>query len=112
MQWGSQPGIICAIYVQVQVRIQSTSTKFEDKLCTGGVHSSLAVSCVRHEGNVSGTLDSDRENALMTRAVAADATWQNLAALCHELLQTVWIFVVYEIHFIGAKAACLTATWW
>ena len=77
-----------------------------------GSNSSLAVSCVRHEGNVSGTLDSDRENALMTRAVAADATWQNLAALCDELLQTVWIFVVYEIHFIGAKAACLTTTWW
>src|SRR4029077_17752949 len=55
--------------------------------------------------NVARALDGHAQPALVTRAYAGHAAWQNLAALLHELRQDVRALVVDEVHLLDTELA-------
>jgi hypothetical protein len=71
----------------------------------------LTIGSVGHEGDIPRPLNGNRENALVSCAVTAYSSWQNLATLGDELLQTIGVFVVNKIYLVGAKAAGLSSSW-
>jgi hypothetical protein len=62
-----------------------------------------------HQCHLSCALNSNRQRALMLCARARAATRQNLAALGHESLQTLQVFVVYRTDLVYTKNADFTA---
>jgi hypothetical protein len=61
----------------------------------------------RQERDVLRPLDGHRKPALVPRASAGHAPWQDLAAFLDELPEDVCLFVVDQIHLVDAKAANL-----
>jgi hypothetical protein len=57
----------------------------------------------RQQRDVAGALDGFAEPALVARADASHAAWENFAALLHELREDVGALVVDEVHFFDAK---------
>lgn len=59
----------------------------------------------RHQGDVSGALDSHAQPALVPRAHAGHTSRKNLAAFLHELRQNVGALVVDEVHLLDTELA-------
>jgi len=57
--------------------------------------------------NVSRLLNGARQAALMRGANTAQASWNNLAALCHELLQKPYVLVRNSVDLFRAELAHL-----
>src|SRR5258707_3016886 len=64
----------------------------------------------RQQRDVARPLDGHAQPALMPRANARHAPWQNLPALLHELRQDVRALVVDEVHLLDAELAHLLLT--
>src|SRR5687767_8678280 len=67
--------------------------------------SSLRGDGERQERDVARALDRERHLALVARAVAADPTRHDLAALGDEVLEGLRVLVVDDEHLVGAVAA-------
>ncbi len=72
----------------------------------------LTIGGVRHKCDISRSLNGNRQRSLVTRAIAADSSWQNLAALGNEFLEPVGVFVVDKVHFVGAEPAGFSSSRW
>ena len=77
-----------------------------DDLLSSGV---LVSGGKRQQRDVSRLLDGARQAALMRGANTAQASWNNLAALCNELLKKPYILVRNSVDLLRAELAHLLA---
>jgi hypothetical protein len=45
-------------------------------------------------------------------AIATDSSRENLAAFSYEFFEPIGIFVINKVHFVGAKPAGFSSSWW
>jgi hypothetical protein len=60
---------------------------------------------VRKQGNVAGTLQREREHALVLRAGAGLATWLDLCAVAHVAAKLGRLFVIDVVDLVDAEGA-------
>ena len=70
----------------------------------------LLVSCVRKKCNDTCPLNSCSDLSLVLGACACDSSREDLASLCHEVLQSVYIFVVDDDRLVGTELADFTSS--
>ena len=70
----------------------------------------MLVSCVWEQRNDAGSLNCCRDLSLVLCASTCDSSREDLASLCHEVLQSVYIFVVDDDRLVGTELADLASS--
>src|SRR5262245_1762548 len=62
-----------------------------------------------HQREMAGPLDRSRQLTLMTSTVTRDASWNNFAALGHQIAEAPYVFVIDQGQFVGTEPTDLFA---